>query len=426
MKPFFALMLSLFCLPLFSQDCLLDWGYFQEVAIDNSAGGTLTDYQVRLEINTGDLVTAGKLNADGSDLRFTDTDCNLLHFWADSTASNTANVIWVKMPELPMGSTTIRMYYGNTDAAPYANADSTFIFYDDFESGVVDFNKWEPVGSYATLEIVDGVLNYASDGMNPGPRFKFVRTAMDFTENTVFDIRAEVTNSNGFGFSSGDVDIERILFRQSVFGFDTLNQVALMLDTFNNGFQVEGMYPLIRWERFEMTNGTLVAGINGSDQLNVSYFGNNDNGSVSTDEYTLEEINMTSFHFIISSFLQAQTVYLDYIRVRKPADVEPTGTPGMEMENADPMSTLSLLPEGSFKVYPVPSSGLINIRQEVAGQYSFIVSDILGQPVMQPQKMNTGQGIQTINLSELPQGIYWMTIYHPDGYLVYREEILIY
>jgi len=91
-------------------------------------------------------------------------------------------------------------------------------------------------------------------GSVSGGRFKFVRTAATFQEPVIFEFVVKINNSNGFGFSSADVDLDRILFRQAGFGFDTLNQVAFIPDTISNGFQVEGMYPLIRFTRYRAAN----------------------------------------------------------------------------------------------------------------------------------------------------------------------------
>ncbi|MCB0704079.1 MAG: DUF2341 domain-containing protein [Saprospiraceae bacterium] len=417
----------LFSFQLSAQECLPGWSYFSELSIDNSAGTALSDYTVRMEVNTGALVSAGKLNADGSDLRFLDSDCNLYHYWMDSLATSSNNVIWVKIPNIPAaGNMTIYAYYGNTDAEAYANGDSTFVFFDDFESGVVDLNKWEPIGGYATLEVIDGALNYASDGMNPGPRFKFVRTAMAFSEPMIFDFQAQVSNSNGFGFSSADVALDRILFRQSVFGFDTLNQVAFLQDTTDNGYQVEGFYPLIRFPRDEMTNGTIAAGINGNNHFQSNYFANTDIGSVSTTPYELIQIEMTGFHFILSSFLQPHTIFLEYLRVRKPALNPPSVAIGPEMENPLAIAVLEKIPAGAISVYPNPSSGFLNIDYQLEEPVELYIYNSLGQLVGTDLRLIQSPGVHQLELNNLSPGIYQVNFRkRSDQALIYSEKIVI-
>ncbi|MCB0641932.1 MAG: DUF2341 domain-containing protein [Phaeodactylibacter sp.] len=422
MRIFLLLNLLLLSTFSFGQDCLPGWDFYRDITIDNSAGGNQTDFQVRLVVNTGFLVGEGKLKADGSDLRFTDTDCNLISYFMDSSATNTNNVIWVKLPSIPAGgSVTIRAYYGNPDAEPAASGDDTFVFFDDFESGEVDLSKWEPVGGYATLAIVDGILRYASDGMNPGPRFKFVRTAMSFSEPMIFDFAAEISNSNGFGFSSADVDIDRILFRQSVFGFDTLNQVALMQDTLSNGFQVEGMFPFIRYPRNVMQDATILAGINNSNHLQINDFENLSINSASASTYELISPEMTGFHFILSSFLSAHTIYLDYLRVRKPAANPPTGTIGDEVGNIS--STKELAGQGYFELFPNPAKGQVTLENHWTDKVAVQVYDALGQGVL---RQDLQPGAATLSLSGLAKGLYTMAIRTLDtGDLIYVDQLII-
>ena len=52
--------------------CFQSWRYVYNIPIFNPNGTPQTDFQVRLNINTQALVQAGKMNADGSDIRFAD------------------------------------------------------------------------------------------------------------------------------------------------------------------------------------------------------------------------------------------------------------------------------------------------------------------------------------------------------------------
>ena len=227
MKTQITILLLLITQTLTAQNCLPGWSHFRPISIYQPTGDSLSDCQVHFTLNTGALVSAGKLQASGADLRITDSNCNLLPYFMDSLATDTANVIWVRVPQIPAGDTVaLQLYYGHAAAEAFANGDSTFVFFDDFSADSVNPAKWEPIGGYTQLEVADGVLNYSSNGSNPGPRFKFARTKMQFSEAMHFDFNAKVSNSNGFGFSSGDSTIHRILFRQSGFGFDTLNQVS--------------------------------------------------------------------------------------------------------------------------------------------------------------------------------------------------------
>jgi|GEM_PF-4572216 len=113
------------------------WEYRKTVNVTGSTSD-LTDYQVEL---TSPWL-AGKMNADFSDIRFTAADgTTLLGYWMESYTASTSAVFWVKVPSIPTGGTTIYMYYGNSAAETTSNGENTFIFFDDFNDGIVG-NQW--------------------------------------------------------------------------------------------------------------------------------------------------------------------------------------------------------------------------------------------------------------------------------------------
>lgn len=126
-----------------SANCLPDWKYTRSITVSNTNTPAYTNQPVKVILNTQALIAAGKMNANGDDLRFTDASCNVLHYWIDSNLNTTTTVIWVKVPAIPSsGSTTIQLYYGNYCAAAYQNGDSTFMFFDDFIGGSLNTGKW--------------------------------------------------------------------------------------------------------------------------------------------------------------------------------------------------------------------------------------------------------------------------------------------
>ena len=139
--------------------------YRKPITITEQSGNTLTDYQVRLEIDTATLISEGKMNEDCSDVRFTyenSTGEYEIPYWIESGCNSANTIIWIKVPEIPAnGETTIYMYYGNPSATSESNGDAVFEFFDDFEGTSLDTNKWaiqrrETSGGSATLE--DGSL----------------------------------------------------------------------------------------------------------------------------------------------------------------------------------------------------------------------------------------------------------------------------
>jgi len=133
---------------LLAEDEALQLAYRKNILLNNP-GSALTDYQVNLTIDTAALVTAGKMKSDCADLRFTDStsyntqDWASNHkYWIESGCNTSATRVWVKVPAIPTGTSTIYAYYGNASAASASNGANTFMFFDDFTGSSLDTSKW--------------------------------------------------------------------------------------------------------------------------------------------------------------------------------------------------------------------------------------------------------------------------------------------
>lgn len=140
--------------------CLPNWKYNRSITVTNSNASAYTNFQVKVIVNTQALIAAGKMNINGNDIRFTDVNCNNLHYWIDSNLNTTTTVIWVKTNSLiSSGNTTIFMYYGNFCATPVQNGDSTFVMFDDFTGNALNTAKWntyQNTPANATLTVGGG------------------------------------------------------------------------------------------------------------------------------------------------------------------------------------------------------------------------------------------------------------------------------
>lgn len=116
--------------------------YYRLLTITNNANNT--DYQVKLDINTQDLVDDGKMQADGKDIRFQDSDNTTnLSYWIESGMNSEHTIIWVKVPTLVNGTKDIYFYYGNpSETTAGSDGEDTFIFFDDFPGTSVNTTKW--------------------------------------------------------------------------------------------------------------------------------------------------------------------------------------------------------------------------------------------------------------------------------------------
>lgn len=103
--------------------------YRTDIEISEQASIALSNYQVDLTINTADLVTQGKMNANGSDLRFYSDSCltTTLNHWVESGINTPTTIVWVLVPSIPANTvTTIYMGYGDPLAAITSNFAATF------------------------------------------------------------------------------------------------------------------------------------------------------------------------------------------------------------------------------------------------------------------------------------------------------------
>jgi hypothetical protein len=424
MKYAFLLSLILTSTCLTAQDCAVA-NHYRVVTIDNSAGDALTDYQVRVRLNTLELVNDDKLRSDGGDLRIFTDDCTPLPFWGDSLGSSTNTDIWVKIPSIPAGGImTIQIYYGNSESESVADGDNTFIFFDDFSSGIVDPAKWEAIGEYATLEVEDGILNYGGTSENPGPRFKFVRTSMPFAAQVIFDCSVTRSNSSGFGFSSADSLLHRIIFRSSEFGFDTINQVAYMSDTISNGFQANGLYPLLPFPRSEFNTVSITAETNDANRLSISRFENVTYQAVNADIYEWAEAEASAFHFILSTF-GPSPIMLDNIRVRQSAVSAPTTSPGEEL---DPTTTgiATLVDSDAVQVFPNPASTYCMIQMNVTDQCTIEIVNETGQLVSPRARITNPAAPNRVDLTGLTPGMYYLHVHRlTDSALLQAKPFMI-
>ncbi len=138
------------------------WAYRVPITITNTYGSTLSNYQVKTVMNTAALVTAGKMNADCSDLRITASNgTTALPYWVETGTNgcNTAaTAVWVKVPSIPTSGVSLYAYYGNGLATTTEDGNQTFDFFDDFSDTTLDSAKWTSSAGAAGYTVSGGIL----------------------------------------------------------------------------------------------------------------------------------------------------------------------------------------------------------------------------------------------------------------------------
>ncbi|MCA9391807.1 DUF2341 domain-containing protein [candidate division WWE3 bacterium] len=118
-----------------------DTVYKRILSIDNTSNSNeLTEYQILVEgLDTAALVTAGKMQSDCDDIRFTNTSNEVLPYSLVVQTCNTSDTqIWVQVDTIAASSTTdIYMYYGNPAATAGQSMSDTFSYSSEQVVGLV-------------------------------------------------------------------------------------------------------------------------------------------------------------------------------------------------------------------------------------------------------------------------------------------------
>jgi hypothetical protein len=103
------------------------WTKMRTITVTNNVGQVLSNYALKMTINYD-----SDMQSDYDDLRFKHTNNpeTYLAYWIESYNSTAAKV-WINIPSLPIGSSTVYMFYGNPSATSESNIGSVFSNWDD-------------------------------------------------------------------------------------------------------------------------------------------------------------------------------------------------------------------------------------------------------------------------------------------------------
>jgi hypothetical protein len=170
----------------------LAWGYRKPITINNS-GSALTNYQVKVTVNTQTLIGQGKMQSDGDDIRFTQSNGSTeIPYWLESGINTASTIIWVKVPSIPAGNSTLYMYYGNSSASGASSVANTFTS-----------------GSFTDTFANTSKIN-TSDSVNvevSGGEVRLTRVSSAWLQTSQADFEAGVLNQVDTSSSPGNVQI---------------------------------------------------------------------------------------------------------------------------------------------------------------------------------------------------------------------------
>jgi len=194
--------------------CIPGWNYKKPITITN-AGEALTDYQIKVSIDNSDAKFWNNVRNDGKDIRFIDeTTCNELNYWLeDFNYGNTAN-LWFKIPNLPVGTKTIHLYYANSSATSNSTFDNTFT--KNYEkTGLVGLWHMDENGDKGDVTDSSGNGNHGKNESHKGTLNNFDWTALSgwtngkFGNALIFDgVNDYVNCGNSSSLNPSEVSVE--------------------------------------------------------------------------------------------------------------------------------------------------------------------------------------------------------------------------
>lgn len=298
--------------------CLSGWQYHVPISLTNSNSNALSNHQVLVTVNTQALIGAGKMKADGSDIRFTGECCTPLCFYVEEGLNTAATKIWVNVSAIPVGSSTISLFYGNTTATDVSDPECTFDLWDDFNGVISDFAS---ACGTNTVSVTGSTLNlsWTSNGI--------YTSNATFPVGNVYTVEADITAASGswpglYWMKTSDYRNYAILKGSS--------DVRISLSTLSPSSFCDGhnwaspVYPAAAnpvglWAMTWIATGSSVAEFPGVGTI------------TSTDAQHLRDSDMKLGIGGISGGTGSMS--MDWIRVRKYAATPPTATLGAEGPN---------------------------------------------------------------------------------------------
>jgi hypothetical protein len=113
-------------------------------------------------LDTAALIGAGKLRADGADIRITQDDgVTPRNFWIEPPLNEARTRIWFAVSALDVGVHRFYLYYGDPAATSASSGSGTFGLFDDFDT--LDTSKWTlAVLGQGSVSVVGGTLRLSA------------------------------------------------------------------------------------------------------------------------------------------------------------------------------------------------------------------------------------------------------------------------
>ena len=301
------------------------WQYRKPITITEQSGNDLTNFQVAINISYD-----SGMQSDFDDLRFTyynvTSDSEIeIPYWIESYSASEWCYVWVNVTYIPANdNATIYMYYGNTEVSNESNGDNTFILFDDFEGTSLDTDKW--TNKVGTWTVSDGKLVAPSVA---GARIGTVNEQITGTYNITIEANVTMISSSTYG--------DFRLFTWNTSTGDKAYTYALerIGNSYSKPIEIASSYQGATYGAnkvdnppagiYEVINETL---LNYGTHYKIIFTATQGNETISFDNIWLN--NTMNCQFGFHEWDDKGYLRVDWVRIRKYADPEPTYTIGSE------------------------------------------------------------------------------------------------
>jgi hypothetical protein len=307
------------------------WHYRKPLTITNN-GASLPWYQVLIRLDANNF-NFNRAQSDGSDIRFTHSDgTTALNYWIESwDNANYLAYVWVRVPGVATGYTSIYLYYGNPEANTASSGIGTFdSFEDDWDQFRMDkenqaqsterqnldreiFTPFSWTIISGTPEATLGILSL-TDGEG-------IKSKSTYLFNAI-GMRAKFGLGNGYewgGFINGDSG------QRTMVGDIDTDPTNLFLLDYRNGLD-SVLFPRVGGEDWHGNFHVFEVRWDATQSIGDINHGQSNAISTQPNQVPNASLPVTLYSAMDSN----ATLQVDWVYVRQYRDPEPTVTVGSE------------------------------------------------------------------------------------------------
>ncbi|MFH0986847.1 MAG: DUF2341 domain-containing protein [Candidatus Micrarchaeota archaeon] len=177
------------------------WNYRIPINVTEIANESLVNYPLEIIVNTRDLISKGKMTANCTDIRFTDSSGRELSYWIKDNCGNESTSILIKSPNMSAKSSAMMYMYYSNPSAPAKSDRNSVMLDDDFS--ILNTSVWNTETAGGSVYASEGKLIETAGSHSPGATgYSMIGTKKTISSAEVSKIEFKMIAFN-YGFYSG-------------------------------------------------------------------------------------------------------------------------------------------------------------------------------------------------------------------------------